>query len=115
MFPSRRYGNCGSSLFIANTSQPTGGVVLLIDTQSSESKSLVERKVKKAAPRAAPSAADTSASAAAPSSTVPATPLPSSGADAAAVLNSIDEDVEGGEEAEVPGEFDYLTDAETEE
>lgn len=80
--------------------------------QPSETKSLVERKVKKPAPRAAPTATDRNAPT---TSTVPVTPQPRGADDVAAVLNSIDEDVEGGEEAEVPEDFDYLTDAETEE
>jgi 26S proteasome regulatory subunit N2 len=37
-----------------------------------------------------------------------------SGAGAAAVLTAVDEDEEGGEEAECPGGFDYISDGEEE-
>lgn len=35
--------------------------------------------------------------------------------EAAAVLNAVDEDEEGGEEAEVPRDFEYFSDEEREE
>jgi len=79
--------------------------------QPSEAKTLIERKVKKTASRKAPNATEGNTAGA---SATPATPQPRNGDDVAAVLNSIDEDVEGGEEATVPDEFEYLTDAEPE-
>ena len=43
------------------------------------------------------------------------TEVPGAGAAAAAgVLTAVDEDEEGGEEAQVPGEFEYFTDNEDE-
>jgi 26S proteasome regulatory subunit N2 len=43
------------------------------------------------------------------------TAVPGAGAAAAAgVLTAVDEDEEGGEEAQVPGEFEYFTDNEDE-
>jgi len=87
-------------------------VILLTDMKPSEDKTLIERKVKKAVARKVPNEADANPSGA---SITPLTPRPRNGDDVAAVLNSIDEDVEGGEEATVPDEFEYLTDAEPEE
>ena len=97
-------------------------MILLHDTKSSDSKTLMELKSKKKAPTAA---------APVPGQTLPQTParqtaqdtamedveqdLSRGGASAAAgVLNAVDEDVEGGEEAEVPDEFE-VSDDEAEE
>jgi 26S proteasome regulatory subunit N2 len=92
----------------------TGGVIVLEDTQPSESKTLLELKVKKVAPAPAPGAPGRSltdrisdAYATRDSQTGSTN---SGAAEAAAVLNAVDEDDEDGEEAEAPGEFDYLTD-----
>jgi 26S proteasome regulatory subunit N2 len=81
--------------------QPTLGVILLTDTKPSEPKTLLELKVKKAAPAPAPGATG------------------SSGEHAAqGVPTAMDEDdevndnlvEEGDEEASVPGEFEYESD-----
>ena len=83
---------------------------MLEDTQPEESKSLMELKSKKKAPQAA---------APVPGQQPPVTPARQTdtqmgGTDAAAaVLNAVDEDVEGGEEAELPDEFE-VEDAEDE-
>ncbi|KAK4999561.1 proteasome regulatory particle base subunit [Elasticomyces elasticus] len=92
---------------------PTGGVILLHDTAPSEPKSLIEIKARKKptpGPATGPSAGrsedvqmgDATGSAAGASA-------------AAGVLNAVDEDVEGGEEAEVPGEFEVDEEDEDEE
>ncbi|KAL8765802.1 MAG: hypothetical protein Q9194_006460 [Teloschistes cf. exilis] len=96
--------------------KPTGGVILLTDTTPSKPKSLLELKAKKTVkPAAAPATlqdrvnqvlgqrgqeqeADSRETGGA--------------AEAAGVLTAIDEDVEGGEEAPVPREFEYYTDEE---
>lgn len=96
--------------------KPTGGVILLTDTTPSEPKSLLELKAKKTVkPAAAPATlqdrvnqvlgqrgqeqeADSRETGGA--------------AEAAGVLTAVDEDVEGGEEAPVPREFEYNTDEE---
>ena len=99
--------------------QSTGGVVLLIDNKPSEPKVLMERQVKKSNQpgRAA-------ANAAAAVAAEPATPAPraepeatlaTGGADAASVLNAVDEDEEGVEEAQLPRSFDYYSDDEEDE
>ncbi|KAK8196079.1 proteasome regulatory particle base subunit [Zalaria obscura] len=99
--------------------KPTGGVILLQDTKPDEEKSLLELKAKKKAPaQPAPQ----------PGQTVggPQTPVRDldmggimeafGGASAAAgVLNAVDEDVEGGEEAECPDEFEVESEAEEEQ
>lgn len=81
--------------------------MLVMDTQPSEAKSLIERKIKKPTTRPAPASA------------VPTTPgndgedaQAGNANDAAAVLTAIDEDEEGGEEAQLPDEFDYYSDPE---
>jgi 26S proteasome regulatory subunit N2 len=88
----------------ANLVQPTGGVILLTDTKPSEPKTLLELKVKKAAPAAAPGAAGPSgeqASAAAPGSTSTLTND-----------NMVDE---GEEDAEVPDDFEYHSEPDEED
>lgn len=82
--------------------------MLLADTQPDQPKSLIERKVKKPTPRAAPTGA-------APSTPAPRerpTEAERSAADAASILNAVDEDIDGGEEAELPREFEYHSDGE---
>lgn len=77
----------------------------MLDKEPSEAKSLVELQVPRPQTRAAES-----------QNQVPPPPpqeQPSAGyADAAAVLTAVDEDEEGGEEAEMPEEFDYVSDGE---
>ncbi|PQE32555.1 proteasome cyclosome protein [Rutstroemia sp. NJR-2017a WRK4] len=101
--------------------KPTGGVVLMIDTQPEEEKVLIEEKLKKASieKAAAPTTledmrnesfnlrrqADAQGEAAG---------ALSGAAAAAGVLTAVDEDEEGAEEATVPGEFEYFTDGEDE-
>lgn len=91
--------------------KPTGGVILMIDTQPAEEKVLVEEKLKKVAVEKA----------AAPAPETPDqnrqvnVPEVASGAGAAAaagVLTALDEDEEGAEEAECPRDFEYFTDEE---
>ncbi|KAI6713907.1 hypothetical protein JHW43_003561 [Diplocarpon mali] len=95
--------------------KPTGGVILMIDTQPDEEVVLVEEKLKKA----------TVEKAAAPTTLedmrnesfnlrrqADAAGEASGAAAAAGVLNAVDEDEEGAEEAEVPKDFEYFTDAE---
>ncbi|KAK3388452.1 armadillo-type protein [Sordaria brevicollis] len=144
--------------------KPTGGPLLLFDTQPSEAKSLVEEKLNKVTTERAPVAGAGAAggsseprvSASAAQSLL--SQLQSTGAfnrssmrelsellqysqqeadelqersrgsraaagagsgsgaaAAAAVLNAVDEDGEGDEEAAVPGEFEYFTDAEADD
>lgn len=95
--------------------KPTGGVILVHDTQPDEPKSLLELKAKKKP-----------ATAAAPVPGQPQTPQQNRDANdmevdesaagaraAAGVLNAVDEDDEGGEEAEVPDEFEVEDEEET--
>jgi 26S proteasome regulatory subunit N2 len=84
----------------AYTFQPTGGVILLNDTRPSEPKSLLELKVKKTAPAPTPGGAGPSGDQA------PA------GVQAAPASADVDDNLveEGGEEASVPGEFEYNSD-----
>lgn len=130
-------------------SKPTGGPLLLDDTQPDEPKSLLEEKLKKVTTERAPVAGqqstrgggggrsggqgrslleglvDPRASTGNPvmdqllrsQGRSPFADLDPSGdggigsgaAAAAGVLTAVDEDVEGGEEAEVPGEFEYFS------
>ncbi|KAE8445710.1 hypothetical protein EG329_012889 [Mollisiaceae sp. DMI_Dod_QoI] len=99
--------------------KPTGGVILMIDSQPKEEKVLLEEKLKKASieKAAAPTTledirnesfnlrrqADAQGEASG-----------SGAAAAAGVLTAVDEDEEGGAEAECPGEFEYFTDNEDE-
>ena len=106
------------------TSQPTGGVVLLEDTTPNEEKSLLELKARKKTTVSAPTPGqqlggngDRSDFASAMSGFAPVTPggfgAGSGGAAAAAgVLNAVDEDDEGGEEAPVPDEFEVESEEE---
>ncbi|KAF1841450.1 26S proteasome regulatory complex, non-ATPase subcomplex, Rpn2/Psmd1 subunit [Cucurbitaria berberidis CBS 394.84] len=89
-FPSERY---------VPVKKPTLGVILLTDTRPSEPKTLLELKVKKAAPAPTPGAAGSSGDHA---------PDGVSVTDAAAVSdNMVDE---GEDEASTPGDFDYESD-----
>lgn len=81
-------------------SQPTLGVILLHDTRPSEPKSLLELKVKKAAPAPAPGATGSSSDQAADGA---ATAM-----DAGQVNDNLVD--EGEDEATVPGDFDYESD-----
>lgn len=79
-------------------------MIVLEDTNASEKKSLLELKAKKKPPTVA---------APVPGQQAPSTPAPRSrdtdmgGTEAAAgVLNAVDEDIEGGAEADCPDEFD---------
>jgi len=103
-FPSGRY---------KPVKKPTGGVILMLDTQPGEEKVLIEEKLKKASTEKA----------AAPTTLEDmrnesfnlrrqAEGEASGAAAAAAVLTAVDEDEEGGEEAEVPREFEYFSDNE---
>jgi 26S proteasome regulatory subunit N2 len=94
-FPEERYVpvkkvRCAMHLYTYNSlltfCQPTLGVILLQDTRPSEPKSLLELKVKKAAPAPAPEGVSVTT---------------------AANDNLVDE---GEDEASVPGEFDYESD-----
>jgi 26S proteasome regulatory subunit N2 len=89
--------------------QPTGGVILVTDTTPSEPKTLIEFKARKpikhvVAPGEAAQAGDAGASA-----------VGGGAAAAAGVLNAVDEDSEGGEEAPLPTEFEYDTDGDDEQ
>lgn len=104
--------------------QPTGGPILLHDTQPSESKELLELKVKKTPTQPAPAAGAssvgdlTSALGVAFGSRhdgLSSSNDRSGAAEAAAVLNAVDEDEEDGEEAEVPHDFEYESEGEEEE
>lgn len=92
--------------------KPTGGVILLTDSTPSEPKSLMELKAKKTVkPAAAPPTLQDRVTAALGEQEA-ADRDTSGAAEAAGVLTAMDEDPEGGEEAEVPHEFDYFTDEE---
>ncbi|KAG6078844.1 hypothetical protein E4U30_000946 [Claviceps sp. LM220 group G6] len=118
---------------------PTGGPLLLDDSQPDQPKSLVEEKLKKVTTETAPVAGQVrnaaggrpSASGRSPleglagpvqarpplGSADPQTPggvanLETGAAAAAAVLTAVDEDGEEDEEAQIPGEFDYFSDDE---
>lgn len=140
--------------------QPTGGPLLLEDTQPEEAKTLVEEKLKKVTTEKAPVAGQTTAGGgsrfgrqpmigdgdedalaealraalregagggaalnemlrqsaqARGVSDVFSTPGQGGAAAAAGVLTAVDEDEEGAEEAQVPGDFEYFTDNEDEE
>ncbi|MCJ1375406.1 proteasome regulatory particle base subunit [Loxospora ochrophaea] len=99
--------------------KPTGGVILVTDTSPSQPKSLMEFKARKNVKTAAAPASlqdrvtDAYAQqlAATAASTTSAAGAGTGGAaEAAGVLTAVDEDPEGGEEAEVPAAFDYLSD-----
>jgi 26S proteasome regulatory subunit N2 len=92
------------------TLQPTGGPILLFDSTPDEEKSLLELKAKKKTSPPVIPTSSTAADAADDTEMVGA-----GGASAAAgVLTAVDEDVEGGEEAEVPEAFDVEDDGDEE-
>jgi 26S proteasome regulatory subunit N2 len=97
--------------------RPTGGVILVIDTQPEAERETLELKASKVEAKPAPSATS------GPESTgqdrvneapAPHTPVSAgSGAAAAAgVLTAVDEDEEGAEEAPLPNEFEYFSENE---
>ncbi|KAI9833890.1 MAG: hypothetical protein M1819_003399 [Sarea resinae] len=97
--------------------KPTGGVILLVDNQPSEPKTLIELKSKKkvaqdTAPEAVPGRSSEAAGSSAETAGGPLSYLRDhqGAAEAAGVLTAMDEDDEGGEEAELPREFDYHSD-----
>lgn len=105
--------------------KPTGGVIVMIDTQPEEEKVLIEEKVKKTeVERAAPfvtiddirhQAMTVRRNAEQGEAEREAGRREISGAAAAAgVLTAVDEDEEGAEEATVPKEFEYFSDGEEE-
>ncbi|KAF2751752.1 26S proteasome regulatory complex, non-ATPase subcomplex, Rpn2/Psmd1 subunit [Sporormia fimetaria CBS 119925] len=101
-FPEERY---------VPVKKPTGGVILLEDTKPSEPKSLLEMKIKKTAPAAAPGQTVGGPSGASASdAALPQTPV--RGATSAASEYQVDE---GSEEAPLPDEFEYHSDAEDED
>ncbi|KAK4246568.1 armadillo-type protein [Corynascus novoguineensis] len=137
--------------------KPTGGPILLHDTQPDEPKTLIEEKLKKVTTERAPVAGATTGAGATPRNAAQSllsnwssramggggTGMPelnellqftargaegraaqgsggaagagSGAAAAAGVLTAVDEDNEGDEEAPVPAEFEYFTDAEEDE
>jgi 26S proteasome regulatory subunit N2 len=93
------------TIFQANIIQPTGGVILLTDTKPSEPKTLLELKVKKAAPAPTPGGAGPSGNQA-----------PTGGQEAPTTTTANEHLVdEGSEEASLPGDFDYQSDGEEED
>ncbi|ORX92498.1 26S proteasome regulatory subunit rpn2 [Clohesyomyces aquaticus] len=90
-FPGERY---------VPVKQPTGGVILLEDTQPSEPKKLLEMKVKKAAPAPPPGSAG-------PSGDQAGEGVSASSSSGPVSTNTVEE---GDEEADLPGEFEYLSD-----
>jgi 26S proteasome regulatory subunit N2 len=102
---------------LANIEQPTGGVILLVDTQPGEEKVLIEEKLKKASieKAAAPTTLEDMRNESFNLRRQAEGETSGSGAAAAAgVLTAVDEDEEGGEEAECPRGFDYFSDGEEE-
>ncbi|WEW59237.1 proteasome regulatory particle base subunit [Emydomyces testavorans] len=105
-------------------SQPTGGVTVVLDKSPSEAREVIELKASKdvkqaAAPQtlqdrinAAIYGAEESAAAEQAGTAQPAAVGDGGAASAAGVLTAVDEDEEGGEEAPIPNEFDYYSDAE---
>ena len=101
--------------------RPTGGVVLVIDTQPEAERDTIELKASKIDAKpgpAAPAAASVMGQSlnesvdggAAPRSAAVSTL--GGAAAAAGVLNAVDEDEEGAEEAPVPEDFDYISENE---
>ncbi|KAL9003404.1 MAG: hypothetical protein Q9188_003730 [Gyalolechia gomerana] len=94
--------------------KPTGGVILLTDTTPKEPKSLMEMKAKKTVkPAAAPSTLQDRVNEAIGQQEAAGGDT-GGAAEAAGVLTAVDEDVEGGEEAEMPQEFEYFSDPDDE-
>ncbi|KIW07146.1 uncharacterized protein PV09_02016 [Verruconis gallopava] len=105
-FPAGRY---------VPVKKPTGGVILLHDTQPDQPKTLVELKVKKTTVQPAPTRDN--AAAVAPQTPVQRSASRNAPGSLAAMLTlaAVDEDNDEGEEAEVPGSFEYETDDEGED
>lgn len=85
----------------------------MTDTVPSEEKSLLELKARKTVkPAAAPETLQDRVTAAFNPPQTPAATREEAGgaAEAAGVLNAVDEDIEGGEEAEVPRPFEFYED-----
>jgi 26S proteasome regulatory subunit N2 len=100
--------------------KPTGGVILLIDSEHETEKVLIEEKLKKASieKAAAPATLEDMRNDAFNQRRQAEAAGEASGAGAAAaagVLTAVDEDEEGAEEAEVPREFEYFSDNEDDE
>ncbi|KAK5171715.1 proteasome regulatory particle base subunit [Saxophila tyrrhenica] len=92
--------------------KPTGGPILLFDTQPDEPKSLLELKAKK---KTAPPAPTANGNTVGPAPGAGNADQGAAGARAAAgVLTTVDEDDEGGEEAPCPEAFDVEDDEEME-
>ena len=97
--------------------RPTGGVVLVIDTQPEMERQTIELKASKVETKPGPSTAtgaepigqDRAVEAPVPQTSVS---TGSGAAAAAGVLTAVDEDEEGAEEAPVPDEFDYFSETE---
>lgn len=106
-----------------NTLQPTGGVILLIDQEPTKEKVLMEEKLKKLSTEraAAPATLEDRRNESftlrrqAEAHGEAGAGIGVGAAAAAGVLTAVDEDEEGAEEAECPGEFDYFTDNEEED
>ena len=94
--------------------QPTGGPILLFDSQSSDEKSLLELKVPKKITHPARAANGAAADDTNMADAAGAATAAGGAAVAAGVLTAVDEDEEGGEEAPVPDEFE-VEDEEMEE
>ncbi|KAK5104593.1 proteasome regulatory particle base subunit [Lithohypha guttulata] len=102
-FPDSRYQPVKKPL--------TGGVVVVLDTEAGKARDTIPLTVSKKAVAPAPTVQNTAGT----GTGAPQTPARGIGeqtvgagaAAAAAVLTAVDEDEEGGEEAEVPNEFDY--------
>jgi 26S proteasome regulatory subunit N2 len=102
----------------APVKRPTGGVILVLDTEPESEREIVELKATKVETKPAPAAQGLVPQAQAADQ--PAPPTPAQGATtnaggaaaAAGVLTAVDEDEEGAEEAPLPEEFDYHTDDE---
>jgi 26S proteasome regulatory subunit N2 len=97
--------------------RPTGGVILVIDTQPDAERETLELKASKVEAKPAPSATSgpesTGQDRANEAPALHTGVLAGSGAAAAAgVLTAIDEDEEGGEEAPLPDEFEYFSENE---
>lgn len=101
----------------APVKRPTGGVILVLDTEPESEREIIELKATKVETKPAPAQGQAS-QAQASDSLPPQTPAQGAttgaggAAAAAGVLTAVDEDEEGAEEAPLPEEFDYHTDNE---
>ena len=96
----------------APVKRPTGGVILVLDTQPEKEREVIELKATKVETKPAPAAQGQAAQGQTADQAASRTPAQGGAAAAAGVLTAVDEDEEGGEEAPVPEEFDYHTDNE---